>query len=102
VIVHAMPEEISTIVPHADFGAHDCCGCLVGTASGETAEIVCNECGEVIACVPPENLRKVLNDMEAQLDLAIALCKHCGAVNLLPGFIRVGAFVCNKCGNGNG
>jgi hypothetical protein len=26
----AMAEQIPTIIPHADFGAPDCCGCLVG------------------------------------------------------------------------
>lgn len=98
----AVSEKIPTVIPHAEFGAPNCCGCLVGAISSGTAEIICNECGDVIAYVTPENLRQVLSDMESQLDLATALCRHCGAVNLLPGFSHVNAFVCQTCGKANG
>jgi hypothetical protein len=48
------------------------------------------------------DLQRTIDERELQLDLAIGLCSHCGAVNLLPGFSRVEAFVCQTCGKGNG
>jgi hypothetical protein len=54
----------NTIIPHADFGDEECCGCLVGIANGERAHIVCNECGSIIRTVPAADLQKTLNQME--------------------------------------
>jgi uncharacterized protein (DUF983 family) len=36
--------------------------------------------------------------MELTLDVTSAICPHCGAVNLFPGFARMLAFVCRECG----
>ena len=97
-----MLEDIPTPIPHMDFGAPDCCGCLTGRIVGDRGEIFCNECAEVVRAVPAVDLQRTIDERELQLDLAIGLCSHCGAVNLLPGFSRVEAFVCQTCGKGNG
>jgi hypothetical protein len=91
-------EVIGTTIPHADFGKPDCCGCLVGIIRGEEAEIVCNECAAVIRTVPAAELQQTLTEMELTLDCSSALCPHCGAANLFPGFSRMIAFTCRECG----
>ncbi len=90
--------EIPTTLPHSDFGAPDCCGCLNGLIRGEQADIVCNECETVIRTVPASDLQGILDEMELTLDVATAKCAHCGAVNLCPGFSEIRAFTCTECG----
>ena len=92
-------EVIGTVFAHSDFGAPECCGCLNGVIRGYNADIACNECGAVIKTVPFERLRQTLDEMEASLDVASALCPHCGAVHLAPGFSELLAFICEKCGH---
>jgi len=36
--------------------------------------------------------------MELRGEVASAICPHCGAVHLSPGFSRLIAFVCDGCG----
>jgi hypothetical protein len=88
-----------TIIPHDSFGA-DCCGCLTGVIRGDQADIVCNECGALVRSVPAADLEQTLTEMELTLELASAMCPHCGAVNLFPGFSEMKAFVCSECGEG--
>jgi uncharacterized protein (DUF983 family) len=90
--------EIQTTLPHAAFGASDCCGCLNGVTEGDKARIECNKCGAVLATVPAADLGRTFTKMELVLDLASALCPHCDSVNLFPGFSRVIAFNCQQCG----
>src|SRR5690242_18576547 len=91
---------IGTALPHSEFGAPDCCGCLNGIVREDQAEIVCNECGAVVRTVPAEELQKTLNEMTLSLDVAAARCPHCKAVHLAPGFTSLVAFVCPNCGKG--
>jgi hypothetical protein len=86
------------IIPHADFGDHDCCGCLFGFVRGEEAEIRYNECNALIRTVLAQDLQRTLTEMELKGDVASAICPHCGAVYLAPGFSRLIAFVCDGCG----
>jgi uncharacterized protein (DUF983 family) len=37
-----------------------------------------------------------------RLKRASAMCRHCGAVHLAPGFSRLTAFVCDECGESIG
>jgi hypothetical protein len=97
-----LPEDIHTIIPHADFGASDCCGCLFGRIAGDRGVIVCNECGKIVQKVLAEDLQRTLDGLELMLEIATAMCRYCRAVNLIPGFSRVEAFVCRECGKGNG
>jgi hypothetical protein len=48
------------------------------------------------------DLRRTLDEMEVQLEVATALCQQCRSVNLFPGLSRVEAFVCQTCGKENG
>lgn len=91
---------IETTIPHSAFGDAKCSGCLCGVIENDQAEIFCNECEDVIRTVPASELRNTLDQMELALDVATALCPHCRAVNLFPGFTRIEAFVCRECGKG--
>jgi hypothetical protein len=89
---------VGTTLPHSDFGAPDCCGCLNGIVRGDHAEIVCNECAAVVRTVPAENFEKTLNEMTLTLHIAAARCPHCKSVHLAPGFTSLSALVCPNCG----
>jgi hypothetical protein len=96
-----VPEEIKTIIPHAEFGAPECRGFLTGKPGDDLSEISCNECGAVLAYIVPEDLRRVLAEMELRLEVASVLCLHCGSVNLIPDLSRDTVLVCQTCGKGN-
>ena len=89
-------------IPHSNCGDLNCRGHLTGLTRGDWAEVVCNECGAVVRTVPVSELGKTLTQMELSLELATAICPRCGAVNLLPDFTNVVAFVCEQCGLGVG
>ena len=86
---------------HADFGNPDCCGYIFPVNRSEEADIACNECGAILRTVRLADVRRTLDEMESQLPVASAICQHCGAVNLFPGFSRMMAFTCHECGKGN-
>ena len=73
----------------------------MGVVRDEGAQIFCNEGGAVVRTVRASELLRTLDEMESKLDLAITRCRHCGAVNLQPGFDRLIAFVCDRCGKSN-
>jgi hypothetical protein len=89
---------VGTTMPHPSFGDPECCGCLNGVVSGDQADIVCNECEAAVRSVPTSSLRQALTEMELTLDVDAAMCPHCGGVNLFPGFSKVMAYTCRKCG----
>ena len=89
---------VGTMLPHADFGDPDCCGCLNGVIRGHQADIVCNECAAVIRTVPVADLQRTLDTMELALNSCTELCQHCGKVNVFPGFSRMTVFTCRECG----
>jgi hypothetical protein len=91
---------VGTTLPHSDFGARECCGCLNGITRGEQADLVCNECGAVVRTVAAGELERAIHEMELSLDVATAQCPHCGAVHVAPGLSKLLAFVCDKCGQG--
>src|SRR5438067_1464028 len=90
--------EIRTTLPHSSFGDPSCWGCLNGTIRGDQAEIVCNLCEAVIATVPAAGLQKTFDELELTLDISSAVCGHCGAVKVIPGFSKILAFTCEQCG----
>ena len=53
--------------------------------------------GLIVRTVPAADLQQTFDEMELTLDLASAVCPHCGAVNLFPGFSEVMAFACKGC-----
>jgi hypothetical protein len=93
-------EYFGTTIPHSDFGAKNCCGCLTGVIENDQGRIECNECGAVLRRVPAAALAQTLHEMELSLDLSSAVCPHRGAVNLFPGVSEIFAFVCKECGSG--
>jgi ribosomal protein S27E len=86
------------ILPHSDFGDPECWGLLLPVERGDFADIVCNECGAIIQSVNAADLRRALDEMQLELDVASERCPHCGSVNLLPGFSQMLAFTCRSCG----
>jgi ribosomal protein S27E len=69
-----------------------------GIGRGSQADIVCNECGEIVRTVPATELQQTLCHMVLTLDVASARCPHCAAVHLVPGFSKLLAFICDECG----
>jgi hypothetical protein len=92
--------ETRPILAHADFGAPDCDGCLMGIIRGEQASIECNECGTVVRTVAPADLQRTLDEMEISLAMCTEMCPHCGKVNVFPGFSETIAYICEGCGRG--
>ena len=71
---------------------------LYGVVSGEIANIVCNECGQVVRTTQTADLQRTMDAMENTLEVASEMCSHCGAVNLFPGFSKMLVFRCTNCG----
>src|ERR1700722_19047669 len=94
-------EEIQTIIPHSEFGTPNCHGWLAGRDLGHVGEVFCTKCAAILFVILPPGLRRVLDRIEASLDVATALCRYCGSVNLFPGRTRVAAFICQECGKEN-
>jgi len=67
VLFRDVADEIKTALPHSEFGGKDCRGRLAGRPGEDLSEIVCNECGFVLAYIVQENLRQVLKEMELRL-----------------------------------
>ena len=89
---------VGTFLPHADFGAADCCGCLTAVIRGDQADIVCNECGAVVRTVPVGAVQHVLTEMELTLDLCTEMCPYCGKVSVFSGYSRMDVYTCPECG----
>ena len=90
-------EPIITTLPHQTFGDPECCGCLNGLIRGDHAEVVCNECGQVIRRLPAADLNQAFTEMELTLDVAAEICPFCRSVNLFPGFTEMKAYICQNC-----
>ena len=88
------------IIPHEWLGAVDCCGCIIPVIRGDEADLVCNECGGVVRTVPNNKLQQTLERLAASEDMTSAICSHCGALNVFPGFSAIEAFICSECGEG--
>ena len=48
--------------------------------------------------MPLEEWQTAVDEMEVALPVAAAVCPHCGAMNLFPGFSQMLAFICRECG----
>jgi hypothetical protein len=90
------------IVPHENAGV-DCDGCLVPRVTAEEVQLVCNECGAVAASISREQLEAGYVPDGLHFDkVTTALCPHCGAVQMFPGFSSIDAFICSEYGQGAG
>jgi len=63
------------------------------------ADILCNECGDVIRTVPSEEVESAMLDLSTDV-FCSAHCTHCGALNTFPHFSSIEAFICSECGEG--
>src|SRR5713226_120464 len=88
------------IVPHADVGDEDCCGCLYPVERGDLADLFCNECGALIQTVPIAEVEPTLLRMAMSQGVCTATCPHCQALNTFPGFTSIEAYICKECGEG--
>ena len=88
------------IVPQSDVGVEGCCGCLCPVERGDEADLVCNECGAIIQIVPIAQVEPTLLRMAMSQDFCSATCPHCGALNTVPGFTSIMAYICKECGEG--
>jgi hypothetical protein len=80
--------EVATTLPDSSFGDSDCCGCLAFFA--EIKRTLCaTSVIFVVRTVPSTELRQTLTEMQVTLDLASAVCSHCGTVKLIPGFSKI-------------
>jgi hypothetical protein len=96
-------EPALPIIPHEDVADVDCCGCLFVEEHGDQAYITCNECGAVISTAPAHQAAAVMGALlmeSASETICSARCPHSGALNTLPGFSALDAFVCSECGQG--
>src|SRR4051794_12881841 len=93
---HGLP-----VIPHEWVGGKDCCGCLVVEERGEFADLMCNECLQLVWTVAIADVPMVLSQMMlSQPENCQAQCPHCGALNTFPGFSSTLAFTCKVCGKG--
>jgi hypothetical protein len=90
------------VVPHEFIRGVDCDGYLVVEKRGELADLVCNECGEIVRTLVPLNeVELVLAEMLFRTgEVTSHECPPCGHLNVLPGFSEMKAYVCFECGEG--
>jgi uncharacterized protein (DUF983 family) len=71
---------------------------LYGIVRGDQGYIECNDCDALVRAMPAADLKQVLNEMEASLEVANEKCPHCGNLNLFPGFSQMDVYTCRGCG----
>jgi hypothetical protein len=106
--------EYPILVPHADYGDAECCGIVMPVRNGEyvqlqdipaqnnqmPVDLMCNECGAVIASVPAGEAEQTLLRMAMSGGVCSETCPLCGELNVFPGWTAMEAFTCRFCGNG--
>ena len=89
------------IIPHEVVGGRDCWGCLVVQVRGDQADILCNECVQVIETVATARVEEYMAKLVPAESISSATCAVCGALNTFAGFEAILAFVCSECGESN-
>lgn len=94
--------DVAVILPHEIVADVDCCGCLVAIRRGDQAEIRCNECDALIETAPLDELQTTISRLALPMWQTVTSqrCPHCGALNVLPGFSSMEAYICKECGEG--
>ena len=88
------------IIPHEHVAEVKCCGCLMVRLREGQADILCNECGDVIRTVPVGEVDSTMMDLSKTDVICSDHCTHCGALNTFPHFSSIEAFICTECGEG--
>ena len=99
-LVETFVPEYPILVGHSDYGDPECCGIVMPVERGKHADLVCNECGAVIATVSASEAEATLLRMALSGGFCSATCPHCGVLNTFPGFTSMAAYTCHHCGQG--
>jgi hypothetical protein len=92
--------EYPILVCHSRYGDPECWGIVMPVERGEAADLVCNECGVVIATVPAAEVEQTLPRMATEGGYCSAISPHCGELDTFPGFSSMEAYTCRHCGLG--
>jgi hypothetical protein len=87
------------LVPLAEHGDPTCPGLILPEPRGELTDLVCNDCGVIIATVPTSEDNRRLAEM-ATKSFCSETCPYCGKLNIFPGFEAMLAYRCRFCGGG--
>jgi hypothetical protein len=87
------------LVPHAEHGDPTCPGLILPEPHGELTDLVCNDCGAVVATVLKDQENERLAEMAIN-SFCSETCPHCGALNIFGGFDAMLAYICRHCGEG--
>ena len=82
------------IIPHEHVAKVECCGCLMVRLRDGKADILCNECGDVIRTVPVGEVESTMLDLSTTDVICSAHCTHCGTLNTFPHSSSIEAFIC--------
>jgi hypothetical protein len=63
-------------------------------------DLMCNECGTVIATVAAADAEATLLRMAMSAGVCSETCPQCGELNVFPGFSAMEAYMCRHCGAG--
>jgi hypothetical protein len=94
------PEPPPYLVAFADCGPDKgCCGLIMPAQGSDGVELLCNECGFVMATVPTITEAESTLMRIAMNDAVCSLCTVCGETNVFTGFDEMLMFTCRHCGS---
>ena len=93
------PEPPPYLVACGDCGPDKvCCGLIMPAQTSVGVELLCNECGLVMAMVPTmAEAEEILMRLAMEDGLCSEVCPNCGATNVFTGFDSMLMFVCRHC-----
>ena len=87
------------VVPHQALVGGNCEGCIMVHERDGQADLKCNACDVIVRTVPIDQAAATLFEL-ASTEICTERCPHCGALNVVPGFSAMEAFICSECGEG--
>jgi hypothetical protein len=88
-----------------DHGDPECCGTIwpVPREGEDVVDFCCNECDSLIKTVPTSDVSATIEAMREDKGEGVwCECPHCGEVNEFPGYEKMFAYICRKCGRSVG
>jgi hypothetical protein len=94
------PEAPPYLVACGDCGPDKvCCGLIMPAQTSVGVELLCNECGFVVATVPTiTEAESTLTRMAMNDAVCSVVCTACGETNVFTGFDSMLMFTCRYCG----